>query len=148
MTLTKQLKEKNFQAESFSNDLSHENRYKLLNAFIDRELPILVSTDILARGIDFPSVSNIINYELPNTIDIYYHRIGRTGRMGESGNALTYILLPVKAFLIPLYIHFINSGFEIPQAFKDNVFEEAKKKTLFRKKSKEPEGLYLYYSLF
>ena len=127
MTLTKQLKEKNFQVESFSNDLSHENRYKLLNAFIDRELPILVSTDILARGIDFPSVSNIINYELPNTIDIYYHRIGRTGRMGESGNALTYILLPVKAFLIPLYIHFINSGFEIPQAFKDNVLEEAKK---------------------
>lgn len=128
ITLTKQLKEKNFQVESFSNDLSHENRYKLLNAFIDRELPILVSTDILSRGIDFPSVSNVINYELPNTIDIYYHRIGRTGRMGQSGNAISYIVLPVKAFLTPLYVHFIKSGFEIPYSFKECVLDEIKKK--------------------
>ena len=73
-------------------------------------------------------MSNVINYELPNTIDIYYHRIGRTGRMGQSGNAISYIVLPVKAFLTPLYVHFIKSGFEIPYSFKECVLDEIKKK--------------------
>ena len=69
-------------------DLSQSERERALSAFRNRQVQILVATDVAARGLDIPSVSLVINYDLPMSIDDYVHRIGRTGRIGHKGKAI------------------------------------------------------------
>ncbi len=64
---------------------------RALKSFKSDESRVLVATDVAARGLDIPNVSHVINYDTPTTYDDYVHRIGRTGRGGKSGNALTFI---------------------------------------------------------
>jgi ATP-dependent RNA helicase DeaD len=59
-------------------------------SFKDGRLPLLVATDVAARGLDIAGVSHIINYDVPTSPDVYVHRIGRTGRVGRSGRAITF----------------------------------------------------------
>ncbi len=68
---------------------SQASRQSALKAFRERSVQILVATDIVARGIDIPGISHVINYDLPDEAESYIHRIGRTGRNGASGEALT-----------------------------------------------------------
>jgi ATP-dependent RNA helicase DeaD len=58
--------------------------------FKDHRLPLLVATDVAARGLDIEHVTHVINYDLPNNTEIYVHRIGRTGRVGRTGRAITF----------------------------------------------------------
>ena len=60
-------------------------------AFKERKLPLLVATDVAARGLDIEHVTHVINYDLPNNTEIYVHRIGRTGRVGRTGRAITFV---------------------------------------------------------
>lgn len=69
---------------------SQSARQSALKAFRERAVRILVATDIAARGIDVPGISHVINYDLPDEAESYVHRIGRTGRNGASGEALTF----------------------------------------------------------
>ncbi len=66
-------------------------RQHVLNQFIHNEIQILLATDVASRGLDIPDVSHVINYDLPETMDDYIHRIGRTGRAAKRGVALTFI---------------------------------------------------------
>lgn len=66
-------------------------RQKVLGAFRAGTVPVLVATDIVARGIDVPGISHVINFDLPDEPESYVHRIGRTGRNGASGTALTLV---------------------------------------------------------
>ncbi|MEO0391867.1 MAG: DEAD/DEAH box helicase [Pseudomonadota bacterium] len=75
-------------AAAIHGNKSQNNRQKTLNAFRAGQLPILVATDVAARGIDIDDVSHVINYELPNVAESYVHRIGRTARAGRSGVAI------------------------------------------------------------
>jgi ATP-dependent RNA helicase DeaD len=59
-------------------------------SFKDGRLPLLVATDVAARGLDISGVSHVINYDIPTSPDVYVHRIGRTGRVGRSGRAITF----------------------------------------------------------
>jgi ATP-dependent RNA helicase DeaD len=59
--------------------------------FKDHRLPLLVATDVAARGLDIEHVTHVINYDLPNNTEIYVHRIGRTGRVGRTGRAITFV---------------------------------------------------------
>jgi ATP-dependent RNA helicase DeaD len=59
-------------------------------SFKDGRLPILVATDVAARGLDISSVTHVINFDVPTSPDVYVHRIGRTGRVGRSGRAITF----------------------------------------------------------
>ena len=59
-------------------------------SFKDGRLPLLVATDVAARGLDISGVSHVINYDVPTSPDVYVHRIGRTGRVGRSGRAITF----------------------------------------------------------
>ena len=68
---------------------SQGQRERALQAFRDGEAPILVATDIAARGIDVPGVSHVVNYDLPNVPEAYVHRIGRTARAGAEGIAIS-----------------------------------------------------------
>lgn len=71
-------------------DLSQEARTRAFNSFKDGKVPLLVATDVAARGLDIPSVEYVINYSFPLTIEDYVHRIGRTGRGGATGISHTF----------------------------------------------------------
>jgi superfamily II DNA/RNA helicase len=80
-----------FRAQSIHGDKSHGQRQKALQLFRNDHIEILVATDVAARGLDIPNVSHVINYDVPASYDDYIHRIGRTGRAGKTGIALTFI---------------------------------------------------------
>ncbi len=89
--LSKMLADKGIRAESIHGDKNHAKRQRALGAFKKNQLQVLVATDVAARGLDIPDVSHVINFDLPMTYDDYVHRIGRTGRGGKKGKALTFI---------------------------------------------------------
>lgn len=89
--LLKLLKQQGFSAESIHGNKSHGQRQRSLKLFKDEHVQILVATDVAARGLDIPKVSHVINYDVPRTYEDYVHRIGRTGRAGERGIALTFV---------------------------------------------------------
>lgn len=89
--LSNMLLSRGFKAESIHGDKNHTQRQRALNQFKDNKSQILVATDVAARGLDIPNVSHVINYELPSTYEDYIHRIGRTGRGGKTGKALTFV---------------------------------------------------------
>jgi len=80
-----------FTATSLQGNLSQNKRQSAMNAFREGSLQILVATDIASRGIDVLSISHVINYDIPEKIETYTHRIGRTGRAAQSGEAFTLI---------------------------------------------------------
>lgn len=89
--LAKELALRGFKSESIHGNKNQSKRQKALSAFKDNRATILVATDVAARGLDIPNVSHVINYDLPATYEDYVHRIGRTGRAGSQGKALTFI---------------------------------------------------------
>jgi len=89
--LAKTLRERGFKADSIHGDKNQGQRQRALDSFKKDELQILVATDVAARGLDIPLVSHVINYDLPATYEDYIHRIGRTGRAGAIGKALTFV---------------------------------------------------------
>ena len=89
--LAKTLVDRGFRAESIHGNKTQHKRQKALTLFKQDHVTILVATDVAARGLDISGVSHVINYELPATHEDYIHRIGRTGRAGKQGTALTFI---------------------------------------------------------
>ena len=85
------LKEDGFKATMIHGDLSQKQRNYSINRFRNGSENILVATDIVARGIDVPAVGHIINYDVPEDPDTYFHRIGRTARAGASGIAISLV---------------------------------------------------------
>ncbi|EXB86900.1 DEAD-box ATP-dependent RNA helicase 37 [Morus notabilis] len=79
-----------FPATSIHGDRSQQEREYALRSFKSGKTPILVATDVAARGLDIPHVAHVINFDLPNDIDDYVHRIGRTGRAGKTGLATAF----------------------------------------------------------
>jgi superfamily II DNA/RNA helicase len=89
--LAKELGAKGIRADSIHGDKTHGRRQKALGLFKQDHVQVLVATDVAARGLDISGVSHVINYDLPATYEDYTHRIGRTGRAGKTGIALTFI---------------------------------------------------------
>lgn len=89
--LSKDLNERGFKAASIHGNKTQSARQKALNLFKQNDIAILVATDVAARGLDIPHVSHVINYDIPASYDDYVHRIGRTGRAGNTGKALTFV---------------------------------------------------------
>ena len=71
--------------------MSQGQRDGVMIQFKERGMPLLVATDVAARGLDIEHVTHVINYDLPNNTEIYVHRIGRTGRVGRTGRAITFV---------------------------------------------------------
>ncbi len=84
------LKANGHEAAVLSGDIPQTRREQLLRRFLLGELPILVATDVAARGLHIPDVSHVINYDLPQDAEDYVHRIGRTARIGASGDAISF----------------------------------------------------------
>ena len=85
------LKSAGFRVASLQGDLSQASRQAALDSFRRGTIKILVATDIMSRGIDILRISHVINYDMPATTDDYIHRIGRTGRVNNNGDALTFV---------------------------------------------------------
>ncbi|CAI4861964.1 CRB_1a_G0054900.mRNA.1.CDS.1 [Saccharomyces cerevisiae] len=80
----------NFKATAIHGDRTQAERERALSAFKANVADILVATAVAARGLDIPNVTHVINYDLPSDIDDYVHRIGRTGRAGNTGVATSF----------------------------------------------------------
>ena len=89
--LEERLTRENFAACSIHGDKSQREREDALKCFKSGRAPILVATDVAARGLDIPNVTQVINFDLPSNIEDYVHRIGRTGRVGNVGHALSFM---------------------------------------------------------
>ncbi|WP_269792149.1 DEAD/DEAH box helicase [Stenotrophomonas sp. Iso1] len=89
--LASHLRTADVNAQALHGDLAQGRRMRMLQAFKDGELQVLVATDLAARGIDIARLPVVLNYELPRSSDDYLHRIGRTGRAGEKGLAVSFV---------------------------------------------------------
>ena len=87
--IVKNLRKKNIQASAIHGDKSQNQRQNALKSFKDLQIRVLVATDIAARGIDIDKLSFVLNYDIPNESETYVHRIGRCGRAGENGVAIS-----------------------------------------------------------
>lgn len=89
--LAAELAARGFSVDSIHGGKSQSQRQRVLNKFKASEITVLVATDVAARGLDVADISHVVNYSLPQNYDEYTHRIGRTGRAGKTGYALTFV---------------------------------------------------------
>ncbi len=89
--IAQRLQERGYAAEGLHGDVSQAQREKILRRFRQKQVNILVATDVAARGIDIVNLTHVINYSLPQDSESYVHRIGRTGRAGNQGTAITFL---------------------------------------------------------
>ena len=85
------LTQQGFPAETLNGDLTQEARERVLNRFRNDKIQILVATDVAARGLDIDDITHVFNYDLPSEVEVYVHRIGRTGRASKTGIAVSLI---------------------------------------------------------
>ncbi len=89
--VAKMLKKKGINAQAIHGGRTQSQRDKALDSFRQGKSQVLVATDVAARGIDIQGVTHVVNYDIPRSFDDYLHRIGRTGRANETGDAITFV---------------------------------------------------------
>jgi len=100
--LSRELEKAGISADAIHGDKSQSERTKALEAFKAGTIKVLVATDVAARGIDIDELPYVINYELPHTPEDYVHRIGRTGRAGKQGNAISLVNADEVVYLVDI----------------------------------------------
>jgi ATP-dependent RNA helicase DeaD len=98
-SLNKALQEMGISSDELHGDLSQAKREQVMKRFRDARIQILVATDMAARGIDVEGITHVFNYDIPHDVESYIHRIGRTGRAGKKGMAITFATPHDRAFL-------------------------------------------------
>jgi len=89
--VSSKLSDRDYDVEGLHGDITQNIREKILNKFRNKKINILIATDVAARGLDIEELTHVINYALPQDAESYLHRIGRTGRAGKEGTAITFI---------------------------------------------------------
>ncbi len=89
--VTSKLSDRGYDTEGLHGDISQNVREKILTKFRNKKINVLIATDVAARGLDIDDLTHVINYALPQDPESYLHRIGRTGRAGKEGTAITFI---------------------------------------------------------
>jgi ATP-dependent RNA helicase DeaD len=89
--LFRKLRDRGLNVRALHGDMSQGQRDGVMLAFKGGRVPILVATDVAARGLDISTVTHVVNFDVPTSPDVYVHRIGRTGRVGRSGRAITFV---------------------------------------------------------
>ena len=89
--VTEKLHARGYRVEALHGEISQAQRLRVINAFKKHKFPLLIATDVAARGIDVNDLTHVINYSLPQNGEIYIHRIGRTGRAGRHGVAVSFV---------------------------------------------------------
>src|SRR5262249_23653927 len=109
--LAQQLERNGIEADAIHGNKSQNARVRALSRFKDNELRVLVATDIAARGLDIEALPHVVNYDLPHVPEDYVHRIGRTGRAGMEGEAVS-LVSPEDRPLMPASPRLINRKVE------------------------------------
>ncbi len=122
-----------YTTAALSGDVPQEKRQKLLNSFQENNIALLIATDVAARGLHIPDVSHVINYDLPQDVEDYVHRIGRTARFGASGEAISFIC-EEYAYSMPDIEEYIGQKIPIKVVTKELLADyiKADKKPRFR----------------
>jgi superfamily II DNA/RNA helicase len=131
--IVKRLKYDGHKADAIHGNLRQSKRDRVINGFRNGNSRILVATDVAARGLDIPLIKHVINYDLPQVPEDYIHRIGRTGRAGKEGSALTF-LTPSDRSMWNSISKLIDPNFKLPQITQKRKFRDHKKKSRFKKK--------------
>src|SRR5690606_28064621 len=118
--VVRNLEKSKVKAAAIHGNKSQNQRQKALGQFKDKQIRVLVATDIAARGIDIDKLQHVINYDIPNVAETYVHRIGRSGRAGEEGVAISICEPEENAFVRDIE-KLIN--LKIP-VVKDNPFPQ------------------------
>lgn len=121
------LVQRGYLADELHGDLSQAKRAQVLRRFSQAKLQILVATDIAARGLDIEGVTHVFNYDIPHDTESYIHRIGRTGRAGETGTAITFIA-PGEHMYLRIIEQGIRSSIEKYKANGQKVVKNAGKR--------------------
>ncbi|CCD98887.1 DEAD/DEAH box helicase [Bradyrhizobium sp. STM 3809] len=126
----KSLQKHGFSVGALHGDMDQSARMAALDQFRKGELPLLVASDVAARGLDIPEVSHVFNFDVPHHSDDYVHRIGRTGRAGRTGTAISIVSPPdqksVAAIekLIGQSIPTIEGDYEVQESSRDDEARE------------------------
>lgn len=108
--ITEQLVREGYDIEAIHGDLTQQQRDKVMARFREKSIQLLIATDVAARGIDVTGITHVINYELPDDVEVYTHRSGRTGRAGRSGISVS-IVTPREMFRIKQVERLVNTKF-------------------------------------
>lgn len=123
--VAKDLLVKEYDCLLLHGDMEQAERNKVITAFKKQEVPLLVATDVAARGLDIPHVRTVINYDLARDIETHTHRIGRTGRAGTHGTAYTLLTYRDKEFAGHIVKNFEAAKQEVPQEVLDLALQSA-----------------------
>lgn len=129
----------NYNCIAIHGDKTQFDRNNALEKFKTGKVPILIGTNVIGRGIDFPNVSFIINFDTPKNIDDYIHRIGRTGRCGNTGIAISFINQSTQPIIYDLYNLLCNQGIDPPKFIKNMFYEGKSGKTSFNEDNSNSE---------
>lgn len=113
--VTERMKAENFVVSSIHGDLDQLKREMIMKEFRTGTTRVLITTDLLSRGIDVQQVGLVINYELPGKKESYIHRIGRAGRYGRKGTAINFVLPNDARFIREIQDHYNTQIEEMPQ---------------------------------
>ncbi|XP_074341406.1 DEAD-box ATP-dependent RNA helicase 21-like [Apium graveolens] len=113
-TLFRALDRAHYRVTTINGGMSQRNRDNSLESFRTKKYNVMIATDVLGRGIDIPDVAYVINYDMPPTIELYTHRIGRTGRAGKTGIATTFLTLHDTNVFYDLKHMLIQSNSPVP----------------------------------
>ncbi|KAF5293775.1 hypothetical protein FQA39_LY03260 [Lamprigera yunnana] len=142
------LKVKEFDCLLLHGDMEQADRNRVIMAFKKNECPLLVATDVAARGLDIPHVRTVINFDIARDIDTHTHRVGRTGRAGMQGTAYTLLTDKDKEFAGHIVRNLEAAHQEVPQDVLDLALQSSWfRKSRFKKKDQSPNvgGLGLGY---
>jgi len=133
--IVKRLKYDGHSAEAIHGNLRQSKRERVITGFRNGKYRILIATDVASRGLDIPLIQHVINYDLPQVPEDYIHRIGRTGRAGKEGSALTFLTNHDKNMWKAIQ-RLINPNFKLEENFKKSSNKKnrnSKFKNKFRK---------------
>jgi len=106
-------------------DIFQHERNEIISAFKKQEFPILVATDVAARGLDIPHIRNVVNFDVARDIDTHTHRVGRTGRAGVAGTAHTLVTVNDKEFAGHLVRNLESAGQTVPKELYDLAMQSS-----------------------
>jgi len=107
--LEKMLKKNGYKVDSIHGDKTQSDREDALNKFKNKQINILIATDVASRGIDINNLDAVINFDIPNVPETYIHRIGRTGRAGLTGNSFSFCAADEKLYIKTIEVLIANS---------------------------------------
>ena len=119
--LSEKLSEEGYPVSSIHGDITQIDRDKIMKSFRKGETRVLITTDLLARGIDVRAVSLVINYDLPEDMQSYIHRIGRTGRFGRKGWAINFVMKTDDKYMRTIENYYQTQIIEMPNSIPDLI---------------------------